>query len=129
MNIDKQKILPILLIIIALDYLVVGIFTIFVPNSFGDTTLIYSQISITVGLFILVVSSDPKNYHNFLWVIVIQDIGEVLVHINLILNETSYFIINVIVSVTHSIYIIALLLLVGRSIIPNFGKSDDSLKA
>jgi hypothetical protein len=123
MEIDKQKILRFLLIIIALDYTIIGIYSALVPGSFGDTSLVYSQISITVALFTLVVSSDIKKYQNFLWIVVVQEIGEVSVHLYLSNIDLQYSGLYVSIAIVHIFYLLALLILMGRSVIPNFSRS------
>ena len=60
MALDKQKWLRITLLIIALDDIVVGIGSILLPNFFGNTPLGYIQISITIGLFAIVIAQNPN---------------------------------------------------------------------
>jgi hypothetical protein len=126
LELNKEKLLRITLIIVAIDYIIVGIFSFLLPEIFGITPVAYSQISITVGLFVIVVSLNIKKYQNFLWVIVIQEIGVILVHIYQIVNEISDFYNNITILAIHFIYLVVILLLAGDSIIPKANKSTES---
>jgi hypothetical protein len=126
MELNKEKLLRITLIIVTIDYIFVGTFTFLLPEIFGITPVAYSQISITIGLFVLVVSSNIKKYQNFLWVIVIQEIGVIFVHIYQILNEISEFFNNITILTIHFIYLVVIILLAGDSIIPKVMKSTEN---
>jgi hypothetical protein len=126
MELSKEKILRITLIIVAIDYIIVGVFTFLLPEIFGITPVAYSQISITVGLFVLVVSTNIKKYQNFLWVIVIQEIGVIIVHVYQIFNEISDFYNNITILAIHFIYLVVIILLAGNSIIPKAMKTTES---
>ncbi|MHA1947277.1 MAG: hypothetical protein ACW97W_14325 [Candidatus Hodarchaeales archaeon] len=110
--VDRQKWLRITLIIMAIDYLFVGIYTIVLPDLFstaGTLTINTSQVLITIGLFALLISRNTIKYKDFIWILVVQQIGNILVHIYQILNEISDFYMNLIIIAINFIYLVGLL--------------------
>lgn len=127
MALDRPKWLRITLMIIALDYTLVGIGSILLPEWFnpsGNVQLAYNLISISVGLFAFVMSWDTEKYQDFLWVLVIQEIGVIFIHIYQIVAEIPDLFMNVIIAFIHLVYILAIIFLGNRSIIPSFAKSS-----
>lgn len=123
--IDRPKWLRIALIIIAIDYTFVGIMSIFFPeimDPLGTVSINYYQVSITIGLFAFVLSWDTSKYHDFLWVLVIQEIGIIVTHIYQIIAEISDFYMNLIILILHTVYLLAIILLRERSLVPKLGR-------
>ncbi|MHA2291231.1 MAG: hypothetical protein ACXACK_03630 [Candidatus Hodarchaeales archaeon] len=121
---DRAKWLRIALIIIALDYTFVGIMSLFFPEIMdpaGTVSINYYQISITIGLFAFMLSWDTSKYHDLLWVLVIQEIGVIILHIYQIIAAISDFYMNVIILSLHVVYLTAIILLRERSLIPKIG--------
>ncbi|MHA2327454.1 MAG: hypothetical protein ACXACR_02935 [Candidatus Hodarchaeales archaeon] len=121
---DRAKWLRIALIIIALDYTFVGIMSLFFPEIMdpaGTVSINYYQISITIGLFAFMLSWDTSKYHDLLWVLVIQEIGVIILHIYQIIAAISDFYMNDIILSLHVVYLTAIILLRERSLIPKIG--------
>jgi hypothetical protein len=78
---------------------------------FGITPIANSQISITIGLFVLVISSNIEKYQTLLWVIVIQEIEVIIIHIYQIMNGDPDFFNDLTILVIYSIYAAVILLL------------------
>ncbi|MHA2226476.1 MAG: hypothetical protein ACXAC8_14800, partial [Candidatus Hodarchaeales archaeon] len=95
------------------------LYTIFLPNLFGATTNLAinsSQVYITIGLFSLFISRDPKKYHELLWVLIIQEIGNILVQIFHIITGTENFFMTVMIIAINFVYLVALVALRDREI-------------
>lgn len=64
------NLLKLTLTIIALDYLVIGLIIIFLPDLLGPptpaTTINFGQANLTIGLFSLFLSRDPKTYEKLI---------------------------------------------------------------
>jgi len=100
-----------------LDYLFVGLYTIFLPNLFGTSsslTINTSQTLITIGLFSLFITRDTKKYDLLLWVLVIQQIGNILVHIYQLIYRIDNYVMNMIIIIINTVYLVAILILKER---------------
>ena len=125
MKIDTAKWLRITLLVLAVDYIAIGLFSL-MPDASGILIEIgYAQFSVILGLFALVIAKNAKKYHTFLQLFVLNEIGVVLVHVYYIVNEIGSFYTNVTILVVHLLYLAALVLLTEESILPSFGKSKD----
>ncbi|MFW9853795.1 MAG: hypothetical protein ACFFFG_01950 [Candidatus Thorarchaeota archaeon] len=125
MSLDRSKWLRIVLTVVTLDYVVVGIGSVLLPEMFNpDATvpLLYNLISITFGLFVFVLSLDTDKYHDFLWVLVIQEVGVVLFHLYQTVAQIGDPFFSLTIAGFHFIYLVAIVYLEGTSLVPSFVK-------
>jgi len=111
----RVNLLKLILTIIALDYLIIGLIIIFLPDLLGPptpaTAINFGQTNLITGIFALFLSRDPETYEKLIWVQIWQEIALNIVGIYQIFTEVVTLTQEGSVILVHVIYLVILVLL------------------
>lgn len=120
MTYSNLKLLRIILIIVFLDYFIVGLLEIFFPELIGSVPLLMSLFEITIGLFALNMSRNVEKYADFIVILILNEVLVVLGSFyGVFFNNLDIYIAGT-VGAIHLIYLVLIILFCDKSIFTKF---------